>query len=352
MLGRLRVPPRKYWEAVFIVFFDKSFHNFSLPNYQGLSANNRVLFVKELQIFLLRDVEQPSNILSSFSVVSIYDSNFIGLFDEDVNFRCCPKWIPHSLEWNFFDVFSSVLPQMLYHFSRQLILSLILEPRSFLCLWSEAVWKLGTESTSSFWCKNAAVEELGGLEKLLSAHPNSLAHALGREQRVDRLIVEFQPSVGSCIHIHGQAGGVVATALLQADWMETFNQLLRILGVEETTKLFGLVNLLKEEFRLACKFLVCKGRQLMQTMFESMEIRRAVFIKLHKPRLILWDNSVNLEFMLLKEELHLLVGRSYGSLWDSNTVAKKNRTPEDFQTKAIFLGECTPNRVKDFLNRW
>jgi hypothetical protein len=69
--------------------------------------------------------------------------------------------------------------------------------------------------------------------------------------------------------------------------MKTLNQLFGIFGVEEAAELLSLVDLMEEKFRFASKLLVSKRRQLMQTMLESVEVGRAVFIKLHKPRLIL-----------------------------------------------------------------
>jgi hypothetical protein len=123
-------------------------------------------------------------------------------------------------------------------------------------------------------------------------------------------------------------------------------------GVKKAAELFGLIDLMEEEFRLASKFFVSKRRQLAQAVLKSVEIRRAILIKLYKPRLILRDYGVNLDFMLLKESFNFLVGQSYSSLWDTNTVAKRNCTAKHPQIKAAFLGECAPNCVKDFLDRW
>jgi hypothetical protein len=109
---------------------------------------------------------------------------------------------------------------------------------------------------------------------------------------------------------------------------------------------------MEEEFRLTGKLLVSKRRQLAQAVLKSVEIRRAILIKLHKPRLVLRYYGVNLDFMLLKESFNLLVGRSYSSPWDTNTVAKRNCTAKHPQIKATFLGECTPDTVKDFLDCW
>jgi hypothetical protein len=269
-----------------------------------------------------------------------------------MGFLSLPECAPNGSEWNLFNEFLSMVSEVLNNFSSQIITILVGKPCWLLFLGLEVLRKLDAQPTSFLWRTNAAVEELGGLEKLFSTHANPFAHTFGREKRVDRLVIEFQPLVCSRVQVHGQAGGVVATALLQADWVETFNQLLRILGVEKAAKLFSLVDLMEEEFRFASKLLVSKRRELAQAVLKSVEIRRAVLVKLHKPRLILRDHSVNLEFMLLKQSFHLLVGRSYSSPWDTNTVAKRNRTPEDSQVKAIFLGECAPNCVENFLDCW
>jgi hypothetical protein len=188
------------------------------------------------------------------------------------------------------------------------------------------------------------------LEKLFSAHPNSLAYAVGREKRVDCLVVEFQPSVGSRIQIYGQASGVVAPTLFQINLVKAFDQLLRIFGVEEAAKLFSLVDLMKEKFGLASKLLVSKRRELTQTMLKCVEVWCAVFIKLHKPRTLFCDDSLYFEFVLLKEELHLLVFRSYSSSWDTKTITKRDCTSKDPQIEPIFLGECAPNSIKNFLD--
>jgi hypothetical protein len=58
------------------------------------------------------------------------------------------------------------------------------------------------------------------------------------------------------------------------------------------------------------------------------------------------------EFVLLKEELHLLVFRSYSSSWDTKTITKRNCASKDPQIEAIFLGEHTPDPIKNFLNCW
>jgi hypothetical protein len=134
--------------------------------------------------------------------------------------------------------------------------------------------------------------------------------------------------------------------------LKTFNKLFGIFGVEEAAKLFSLIDLMEEKFRLAGKLLVSKRRQLAQVVLKSVEIRHTILIKLHKPRLILRDYGVNLDFMLLKESFNLLVGRSYSSHWDANTVAKRNCTAKHPQIKVAFLGECTPDTIEDFLDRW
>jgi hypothetical protein len=90
--------------------------------------------VEKLEVFILCDVQQATNVLPSFCVVSVDYCNFVGLFNKNMRLWCSPKCIPNCFEWDLFNVFGSVLPQVLYHFSRQLILSLILEPLSLLCL--------------------------------------------------------------------------------------------------------------------------------------------------------------------------------------------------------------------------
>jgi hypothetical protein len=190
------------------------------------------------------------------------------------------------------------------------------------------------------------------LEKLFSAHANSLAYTVGREERVDCLVVEFQPSVGSRIQIYGQASGVVAPILFQINLVKAFDQLLRIFGVEEAAKLFSLVDLMKEKFGLASKLLVSKRRELTQAVLESIKIRRTIFVEFHKPRPLFSDNSLHLEFVFLEKIFDLTVIRSNNSSGNTNAITKRNRAPENSQTKTIFLGECTPNSVKDFLNRW
>jgi hypothetical protein len=123
---------------------------------------------------------------------------------------------------------------------------------------------------------------------------------------------------------------VASSTLFEVKLFERLNQLFRFFDIEKAAKLLSLVNLMEEKFRFTSKLFVSKRRQLTQTMFEGVEVGRAVFVKLHKPRLFLRDHGVNLEFMLLEESFYLLISRSYSSPWDANTVAKRNRSPEDF----------------------
>jgi hypothetical protein len=146
----LRVPPRKYWEAVLVVFFDKSFHNFPLPNYECFSANNGMLFVEEVDIFLLRDVKQTTNILSSFGIVCIYDSSFAGLFNKNMSFLRTPKCVPDHLKRYLFDIFCPVLPQVSDHLGRYSVSLLVSKPGFFLYLRFKVLRKLNTQPTSFF----------------------------------------------------------------------------------------------------------------------------------------------------------------------------------------------------------
>jgi hypothetical protein len=61
---------------------------------------------------------------------------------------------------------------------------------------------------------DSAVEEMRRLEELLPTHADSLTHTFGGEQRMDRLVVQLQSLVVSCIQIYGEASGMVSMALL------------------------------------------------------------------------------------------------------------------------------------------
>jgi kynurenine formamidase len=45
------------------------------------------------------------------------------------------------------------------------------------------------------------VKEIGRLKELLPTHADSLAHAISGKQRVDRLVVQLQSLVVSCIRV-------------------------------------------------------------------------------------------------------------------------------------------------------
>jgi hypothetical protein len=57
MLGRFWVPSWEYWETVSVVLLDEALYHLALPNHQSLPAGDRVFFVEEIQILLLRDVK-------------------------------------------------------------------------------------------------------------------------------------------------------------------------------------------------------------------------------------------------------------------------------------------------------
>jgi hypothetical protein len=80
---------------------------------------------------------------------------------------------------------------------------------------------------------------------------------------------------------------VISSALFEVKLFERLNQLFRFFDIEKAPKLFSLVDLMEEEFRFTRKLIVSKRRQLTQTMLEGVEVGRAVFVKLHKPRLFL-----------------------------------------------------------------
>ena len=82
MLDCFGIPPREYWETVFVLFLDKPLHNHTVSNNNGLSVYHRVFFMEQIKVFLWCHVQQPTDILPSLDILRIHDSNFVGILDE------------------------------------------------------------------------------------------------------------------------------------------------------------------------------------------------------------------------------------------------------------------------------
>jgi hypothetical protein len=106
------------------------------------------------------------------------------------------------LKWYLLDKALSVLSEMLNDFARQVAALLVGKPRRLLFLGLEVLRKLHTQTTSFLRCVDTAIKEMRRLEELLPTHANSLAHTISSEQRMDRLVVQLQPLVVSCINVY------------------------------------------------------------------------------------------------------------------------------------------------------